>query len=383
MPEDTQNTTPVVQTSAPSSRTLWLLVLGLLVIATGYYFWKTPMVPSAPDYSTESTPFTVLVSDNQAFAEATALDDSGQYALAKVKYEEALASAADSQQRAQIKFKIASMDEELGNYVDAIRAYKALVTDPDSYDFIQAYSVQRLGWMFYTYGYEHPEIDAEVFVGEPYASFKEEGDSPATAYRRIFEYASTFRPLAYGEARVADWYANEATLLSDAGSSEEEIAELVEMAKAALARVDADISRVQDDPNEQGIVSSVTIRKGEVLGKLARLGAATEEEAENAFKSGLTLASLGGAGADGYARFHYASYLERISGDTRADEIIALMSPFYRAPESYAQTPAVAFIRSQRNQNTWMHDSLIGIAQMDAAFEAYLISLGWDASLFN
>ncbi len=358
----------------------------LVIIAVGYAGTRLIVPPELPpiSYTSENTTFDVLSRTNTAFTDATALADAGQFELAKTKYQEALSGAVDSQQRAQIKYKMVSMDELLGNYSGAISGYKALVSDPDAYDYVQAYAIQSLGLMYYTFGHDHPEILSETFTGEPYASFRIKGESVNAAYRRLFEYGSTFKPLAYAEARIADWYVREAVRMQESGASETDIARIVTLVKASLGRMDADLERIQEEPNEKRIVPTVILRKAEVLGRLSRLGEATTNEAEAAYQQAVALAALGGPGNDGFARFNYAMFLSQAFSELRRDDIVSLLQPFYEQPDVYASSPATGFIRSQRAEvSSLQHTTILDLAKLDDGFKEHLMSLGWTSDLFE
>lgn len=351
-----------------------LLVLLFLVVISAV--WYTLSGDNTSRYSATETPYKVLVAENPAFSAADARYRSGDYEDALAIYAEALESVTDPVQEGQVRYKIAIAKEVQGDYRAAIQDMKFIAADPDYSRFVKAYAVQRLGIMYNTYGYTHPEIVEETFKDEPYASLRE-GDDLALSYRRIFEYASSFFPLGVAESRIADWYANEMLRVRES-ASQEEISALVAQVRSHLQKAENDIERIRNDPNASGDVPAILVRKGEILYKLSQVGEATLDEAEGSFRRGLQLAVLSGPepGRDGYPRFHFASFLERAYGTERAADIRTILGPLY-TESSNADTPVMDFLRSQRNANTWMNVSLRGMAEIDPEFRRLLISLGW------
>ncbi|TSC63274.1 MAG: hypothetical protein Athens041674_270, partial [Parcubacteria group bacterium Athens0416_74] len=284
----------------------------------------------------------------------------------------------------------------------AIRELKKIVADPSANEVFRSYAVMRMGSIFYVYGYGQyaGPIVEETFKGEPYASFRKDGDI-YLAYRRLFEYSSSFYPVALSELRIADWYANDirskaASSTKAAGPTYDELRPELEIVLKKLASAARDAKRVEKDPNEMGLLPDIYVRQGEIIAKLAFLARAagepvltqvgkqgiTFEIAEKSYKQALFLRSTQGAekGLDGMERFMYASYLQRYFPERESD-IKEIIAPFYKT-NVYQTAPVSIFLRAQSNADTWMNKSLVGMAAIDPQFKGFLMSMGWTEADF-
>ncbi len=381
-----------------SRRTMVLVALVVvLVAAVGVAaLWyvlkqKQPRI----QYSTENSVYSVLVKESLAFLEAEQYMQSGNFEAARAKYVEALDSARDPVQVSQITYKIAAADELAGDYVNAIKGFKAVVINPGTTNVFRSYAVMKLGAIFNTYGFgaNLDAIIAETFKGEPYASFYDKNDI-ALSYRRIYEYSSSFYPLAISELRIADWHAN--FIRAQRNASIDELIPHVEIILQKLESAETDVRRIEKDTNELSLLTEIYTRRGEVIAKLASLATragepfatnardkgVTLEVAEEAYKRALDLRTVLGTdrGQDGMERFLYASFLERyLKG--REQDIRAILAPLYER-DVYASASIGSFFKSQRGSDTWMNTSLQGMATIDPKFKQLLMRLGWTRSDF-
>lgn len=358
-----------------------LLAIALAAVLGGALYWYWTSLRSQTETPSSQTVFSELVSGNGAFADATRLYNSGDYTGAAQKYQEALAAARNEAEAGQIAYKMALTKEQQGDYVGAIQGMKDIAANSQFTPIVKAYAVQRIGIIYNTYGYGRPEIVAETFTGDPYQSFSTPND-PELSYRKLFEYASSFYPLAIAESRIGDWYANALVKEYDAGKPPAALSEYIESIRSHVDKAEADIERVRSDPNAAGDIPPVFTRLGEIKGKLAYTGNGTLAEAESSFQTAMQLGALGKPGNDGYTRFQYASFLERYYGSERADDMRAILAPL-SASEVYKGTAVMNFLASQRNTQTWMHRSLVEMAKVDAEFKALLVRLGWQAADFS
>lgn len=367
--------------------------IAVLALGGWWYFLKSS---SEDRYSAEQTPYSVLAAENAAFTEAEQMVKSGDFRGARALYADALDAADDRVQEAQVKYKIAATYELQGDYVTAIRLFKEIADNTQSPSIFRGYAVMRLGAIFNTHGFgEHvdPIID-ETFKGHPYASFLEGGDI-RLAYRKLYEYSSSFYPVAASELRIADWHAN---YIFDQrfDMSAEELAPNVDIVLEKLASAEVETRRIEQDPNEAGLLAEILTRRGEVLAKLsfvaAQVGEAhaartrakgvSYEAAEDAYRRALeSQIALGNErGQDGIVRFLYASFLERFVAG-RQDDMRALLAPLYE-DDVYENASVTPFLRAQRNSDSWMNRSLVRMAAIDPKFKQHLVSLGWTAADF-
>lgn len=382
MPPENISSPEASAQEAPRSHSLLLTAALLLVVAAlalGGFAWWLGLLPigasrgGSQEYTSETTPFDVLVQKNNAFAEAEALFQSGRYQDAKQKYQEALAGASDTLQEGQIKIKIAHATLYGGDPESAIQMYKELAASNVYIDFVRAYAVQTLGYMLVSP--EYVSYLPTVFSGEPYASFFVEDDK-ALSYRNLFDYASSFHPLALPELFSANWYADELVRMQDSGAEDSAARALyLETINEKLANAEADLQRVSKDENERVIVPEVYKRRATLLGKLAVLGEVSTQEAEQAFVEAMNLHALRGAGVDGYMRFFYAEYLNAL-GDGRVEDLRTVLAPFYTS-SAYAQSSAIGFFRDEKSNQFLQKETLQEFANKDPKFKDLLISLGW------
>jgi tetratricopeptide (TPR) repeat protein len=371
------------------------IVVVVVVVAAAslgalWYFLQPSNAPQT-QYSTELTPYSVLATENMAFIEAEQLMRTGDYLGARAKYTEALGVARDSVQEWQIKYKIATTYELLGDYVTAIRLFKEIAASPDAAAIFKSYAVMKLGAIFNTYGFGAQEdiVVQETFTGSPYDLFLE-GDDISLAYRKLYEYSSSFYPVAVSELRIADWHVN---YIRSQGTrvSQEELMPHAEIVLQKLESAARDTIRISKDPNEAALLSEVFTRQAEVVAKLASAAVAagepltttarekgvTFESAEESYRRALELRVIQGTenGQDGMIRFLYASFLERfIPG--RESDIRTILAPLYES-SVYKNSPVLPFLSAQRGADSWMNRSLVGMAAIDPKFKQLLLSLGW------
>ena len=383
-----------------SGKNITLVVSVLLLvgaIAFGAWWVMVGSRGAQIPYSSELTPYAVLTQKNMAFVEAEQLVRGGDYSGARAKYIEALRYAQDSVQKSQIQYKMAATSEYLGDYVGAIRELKEIVADPSANDVFRSYAVMRMGSIFYVYGYGQnlDPIVVETFKGEPYASFRKDGDI-YLAYRRLYEYSSSFFPAALSEMRIADWYANDIRSRA-ASSTYEELRPELDIVLKKIANAAKDAKRIEKDPNEIGLLPDIYMRQGEIIAKLAFLARAagepvltqakelgiTFEIAESSYERALLLRTTQGAekGLDGMERFMYASFLQRYFPERERD-IREIIAPFYKT-NVYKTAPVSIFLRAQSNADTWMNKSLVGMAAIDPQFKGFLFSMGWTETDFE
>jgi len=376
MNEDIPKTVPV--------RTILAVVIGVLVIggAVGAFFFFRSQTAT---YSDTRTVLEVLRQTNQDFSDGTSYVKQGKYADALESYTKALANAKDSSQEGQIRFAIGRMYEQLGRYSDAIAAFKAIAAEERYYALIRAYAVQELGAMYHLYYADLATITAETFKDEPYASFKKNADYD-TAYRKLFEYATSIYPLAYSESFVAYGYTKALVSIKGATTTSQGQQYVASIA-TALQRADADFPRLAKNHDEQLYAPSVLSREAIVTGYLVRVGVPgyTNGAAESLYNRALQYSATIGLKPGNFVVYHYALLLARAYGKERATDLHTLLAVFSEkngekiAPEVPVFFKAVLTDPSQVSEKA--NVKLLG--KLDPDFKAYLLSLGWHASDFS
>ncbi|MEK7627860.1 MAG: tetratricopeptide repeat protein [Patescibacteria group bacterium] len=349
------------------------------IVAYGWYVYgrDVPAEKKPLRYTHERPPNVVLAKDNKAFAVADNYFKNGRFTAALEKYNEAILKARNPIEENQILYRIALTTERRGNAKEAIPLYKELIANPEAISFIKAYSAQELALMLVSPETIH--LAPDIFSGDPYASFNTEGNR-ALSNRKMFEYASSFYPLALSELRVADWYAEQ--LLKPAVRKPVSAShEYVGIIEDRMKNADADITRTFDSPSESGFLDEILTRKAVVIGKLAIVKIVSHEEAERAFADAFNLIAVRspGTSADRWMRYYHARYLLNVpSSETRVRDIIA---PFYET-NIYKDGEMKTFFKNERTNKQGQKVYLQKMATIDSDFKKYLLGLGWQPSDF-
>lgn len=353
------------------------IAIGALIIVAIVAWWYA----QGPRYSLEDTPYEALTEQSTAFSEAEQLYKEGRFTEARAKYESALVSALDPIQEGQIHVKIAHTWRGDGDFIKAIGLYKAIADNARNIKFVRAYAIQNMAVLYDLNG--DAAITDEIFKGEPYVSMLEEGNVPQ-AYVRLYEYASSFYPLALPELRVASWHAQR---LIDARNKrvtleQPEIDASKILIHEKLKNADADIERIRNDQNEVRMLPEIFKRRAVLLGKMAYIGETTFTEADDAFVQAMNVyTATGRPGADGMVRYYYASYLLGLL-KPRHEDLRSVLGPFYAPDSPYASSTAVSFFRSERTNALRQKYVLTGFGRIDLNFQAFLKTLGWTEADF-
>jgi len=227
----------------------------------------------------------------------------------------------------------------------------------------------------------------EIFKDQPYTALYTASDV-SQSYRNLFGYATSLYPLAYSELRIAFWYANQIVPASSNGVapvtlSPDQVSSYKNIIRQDIASADKDIARIQNDPNQNGIIPALIQREAVVAGKMQITGDDSFGDAETLFKEDLALyASTTPPGSDGFTRYYYAAYLAHRYGKSRAADIENILAPLYTdAP--YKGTPSAHEFGTERNNILGDKPNLQLLASIDPKFKTYLISLGWTATDFK
>lgn len=354
-----------------------LVFLGAMGFGVWYYYARTP----APLYSSTNTIFATLMRTNSDFAKAQDLRQSGDYIEALAAYQAALPNAADIFQKAIIDIHIALTTSLSGDPIEAIKLYKQIEANAAYMSITRAYAVMYMG-RAYDITLD-PAITTEIFKDEPYASFFVSGDT-ALSYRHLFEYSSSFYPLALSELRIARWYASRILTLYKTSSSSPEIAVDKAIIDEKLKNADAEIERTQQYPNVNQLIPPALVQKAFVLSQLSSVGLESFTDAESAYKDALAAYAQFGLkkGSDAILRYHYAWFLLNTDREKRTADIEQLLKPIYTEPE-YRESANNAFFKNAPEVSDVRKEKLQSLALLVPEFKAFLISLGWKAADFK
>jgi hypothetical protein len=268
-----------------------------------------------------------------------------------------------------------------GDRIGAIKKYKQIVANLSYNPAARAYAILYMGQMHYN-SLDDTSITAEIFKDEPYKSFFVEGNT-ALSYRHLFEYSSSFYPLALSELRIADWYASRITELYKVSESSPEIMNYRAIIDVKISNADAEFKRMASYPNETPFVRTALTRKAVILEKLSYLDFASAANAEAAFKVVLDLYSTTNLkGREAILRYYYARFLLKTYGEKRAMDITEILKPIYTKSEY--KTPATElFFKYAPKENSLRTERLKSLALLDQNFRLFLMSLGWKVTDFN
>lgn len=367
-----------------------LIIFVMINFVVGHFKTGAASAPTNSNVSTSTadtnteTPYATLMKSNDSFIKAESFMKLGDYTSALAAYKTALPSASDVAQQAQIEFDIANATARSGDVIGAIQIFKQIAANTSYTPIMRAYAVEYMGRQYYA-GL-NPAVTTEIFKDDPYKSFFVSNDL-ALSYRRLFEYGSSFYPLAESELYIADWYASRITTLYQTSSSSPEIATDMAIINKNFKNADADIQRTKNDPNASQLIPEALMRKAITLSKLAYIGMASSTSVESAFKTALV--AYGGLGStngfDGPVRYYYALFLAHKYGVNRLADIEALLKPLYTDP-GHNQFMMTAFLRNIRTlnvQNPNRFKDVQYLARFDPGFKSFLVSLGWKPADFT
>lgn len=361
------------------------LVAASLAFGTLWWIESHDVLDTATTYSEDRTTNSVLESENEPFAAAQQLarrssaDTIDQRAEL---YRQAMRHATDATQEGHIQYKLANTYIQKRDFSTAILIFENIATTTAYSRFDRAYAIKMLGSMFYNY--HDPDIKNLTFAAEPFASMAVAGDDLLT-YRHLFEYCSSVYPLGYCEGRIADWYANQLVLFhaDSTAASPQAASQYARLIQEKLVNIDRDIARIKTDSNASADIPELLLRKAIILGKLAEIRQFDDKKAEQAFLDAQQLNLVTFATSSPFIAYHYADFVNRVWGSTRAADIQNILSVIYDSPIDL-NAPVMFFLRNERNNVTGTKPAIAHLATVDPRFKTFLEStLAWQESDFE
>ena len=365
-----------------------LVIAALAVAGVGAYL----LYPRQPESRyADVTVNTVLKQENHDFITGLSYLKVKDFDKALSSFEAAFTHASDAWQEGLISYYIGFAKEQLGRYTDAIEAYKTIATNTDYYPIIRAYAAQQIGVMYHLYWDAKPVIAVATFTGDPFASFKQEGDYEEhegydASYMRLFEYAASIYPLALSESYVASLYALDLRLRLKGATTTAEGRVAVQRAEAALQATDADLARLARNPDEAVFISGVYVREALAKGYLILSGVPgyTNEEVNSLYLKALDAAASTGQPPGNFIAWLYGNFLERTYGKLRIADIEKVLAPFSVNNTENISPLIPPYFKSLATNPAYGHhkSAVVRAAALVPTFKAYLVSLGWHASDF-
>lgn len=347
----------------------WTIVALIFVLVAAGAWWIF-------DNGNQVSAYEQLITTNESFAQGLQSAADGNYENAATSFNEALQEAKTTEQEGQILSRLATIKDLSGDHIGAITEFKKIAANAAYMPATRAYAVQYMGMM------HHRESDSKIdealaqaiFKESPYEAMWVPGDE-ALSYRHLFEYASSIYPIAYSDIMIADWYA--AQLAVSTSTPETEVYKKIVDAKLESAEHYIAKNEQEDYLPGTSMVPISLTRIAVVKRRLAQAGLVSPEVAVTAFERALDSYKKHGylPGADGFARYYYASYLSTLN-PPRLPEIFNTLSPFFSNP-SYLSSPIALYFKAGRMNSQGQKDTLQTLARLDASFKEYLVKLDW------
>lgn len=266
---------------------------------------------------------------------------------------------------------------------DLFPEFKAIAASEQYTPFIRANAIEYMARLYYI-DYSDVYLGA-IFNGEPYESFFVEGDVNASMLN-LYEYASSIFPTPDAELQIARWYANE---LYDMGGVNSPTLD-PGVKRAFMLIFEEKISNAREqleaaERNAQSVTISSTNNVMRWTSSMARALAALERAGVTEYGSAaeyydkaeqIALAQQSPNNA-AFIRFNKSTYLSRVYGTARLEEIQALNRPLYGTDE-FENSPLLTFLRNAAAaEGTTGHQAVVDVASVDPDFKAYVNTLGW------
>ncbi len=392
--EDTQNlenSSEVLQEEvSKKSYTPYIAVLStflvLLIAIIGFFLYTSNITTPTTNNNQENTFIEEgslsTLSQNESYIQAedflrNAVGSSREENLrnAEILYKEALQLAENPDQEGQILYKI-SLTQTYSSPEEAVSILKDIAAN-DSYSNTQrAYAVQRIGLLF------DRNLDTEllsvIFSGSPYESFYSEGDT-VLSFRRLYEYASSFYPLAISELHSAKWYANELKRahINNSPNFENLKNEYVPLINQKLDNAESDIRRTRGSEGASDLIPEALYLKAITFARLS--AASLDYDYESAMRDAINAALIANNNSDMRVRYAYALNLF-LYEEGRLNEVRNLLEPFWLDIDTY---PGFKRLFIAEKNNTYnQKGELVDVARSIPEFKEMLLSLGWSESDF-
>ena len=365
-----------------------LVIVALAAAGVLVYLLLSPRQPE--NRYADVTVNTVLRQENHDFVTGLSYLKIKDFDKALSSFEAALTHASDAWQEGLISYYIGLAKEKLGRYAGAIEAYKAVATNTDYYPIIRAYAAQQIGIMYQVYYDAQPAIAAATFTGDPFASFKQEGDNEGkgydASYMRLFEYAASIHPLALSESYVASMYAIDLHDRLKRATTTAEGRVAMQRTVAALQAIDADFARLARNPDEAAFIAGVYLR--EAIAKtyliLSGVPGYTNEDVNSLYLKALAAAASTGQPPGNFIAWLYGNFLDRMYGKSRIADMEKALAPFSVNNTENISPLIPPYFKSLATNPAYGHhkSAVVRAAALVPTFKAYLVSLGWHASDF-
>lgn len=376
------------------TKSIFAAIVFLVVLATSFsYFFYKSFRAQWGGLAQNRSALTELLKDNEDYKAARQLLGSGDYVRAESYYRKVLSGITDPVQQAQVQLDIAQVIELQGRYAEAISLLKQVIARTDlrpnqhSPDItpVRAYAVQEMGMMYYRHADSKDLIAEETFRDAPYNSLSVDGADRELAYRKLFEYGCSIRPLALMESMVASWYAYKLRYDITVGTTSSVGVTYIANVRTSIEKADADVERTKDSPVPASLFPEIFMREGIALSNMAAAGVGSASDAEERFKKSIASMSPQHNKAGNFGAYYYAMFLASTYGKSRAEDITSLLAVFRRGNEEniYAEVPKYLMAIRTRDDLRVPRAGAVLLGTLDPDFKTYLMSIGWSEANFN
>lgn len=369
-------------------RKVFLIVIAtflfLIVIFVGVFLFQKYKSQTIEDVIDIDNPYGLspaaqLKANNDVYQDARFARDIKDYDKAISLYEDALTNSSNSEVRAQIEYEIGVVQNYMNDPIGAIRRLKTVANNTDYSPLIRAYAIQQMGEVFYWRS--DPATFDEIFKDDPYTNMFVP-DKPSTSLKNLFEYASSFYPLAYAELKTAQFYANKILNVQTAGltvSSEGlSIDEMKILIRQKVENAEKDIEDIKKLYPTDTRISSAIQRKAIIAGLIYRAGDPFLGDPRILFEQARQGELIrGNFNQAAFTTYHFASFLAQIGSIGNKEEVQALLEDFYEDGKFAKTTTFYDFLKNEGGAISTSRENILLLAEIDPKFKNLIISLGW------
>ncbi len=352
------------------------LIATVVIAASATFLYYYAPFTSGPEDTPRLSVSEKLRKENAYFMRGSELllsGDETEKEKAGELFEQSLRYVKTPFEEALVKYYLAFTKLE-SDPARAIGIFKEIAANPTYPSGIKAYSVQQMGLLFYFLN--SSEVTRLIATDEPYQSFFKEGDI-LLGYRRLFEYASSFKPLAISESYSSMWYVDKMlkySKLKTLTPAQEADFELMKTTvKTRIENANEDIAATRN--TDAAVFIPLALAKNAThIGFLYRVGDKSYGDPEKYFKEAILEGSIS-KGGDGLARYAYAYFLAEVYGKERVADITSQLAVLYQNEDTY---PGFSYLFNNERQNiVGIKTEMILMASLSPDFKTYLKSKGW------
>jgi hypothetical protein len=230
-----------------------VIVVGVILLYVAYSFWLNRTPETVPGLLHNQL---VHSSDEYVLARESAA--RGDLEAARSFMHLALINAGTPLERGRILFQTALIEE---NLVERVKLLQQLVADPSFNSVQKAFAVEEMARTYFNFG-RQGKVFEQIFAVDPYAKMRVGGDSE-TSLLRLYEYSSSFHPLALSQYSMVRYL----------GERVPEGADIKTSIREHMQLGDAHLAVMEENQGSTGYLwSDVYQARGNALAVIEKLG---------------------------------------------------------------------------------------------------------------